>query len=126
MRRGVPVAGIQGYGLWPGIPAFAGMSGVLLEASTPPLARARLGAARRRGGKRIVGPGMARVAALHLGFDRGVAAAPEAGEIARHLHRPMRRRQQLDHERHPPRRDGGMAVEAEQLLHADRKLGPLL
>ena len=37
---------------------------------------------------------MARIAAVHLGLDRGVAAAPEARQIARHLHRPVRRRQE--------------------------------
>src|SRR5262245_25641608 len=94
-RRGDPVAGTQGHGLWPLDPRFRGTErsfvGGQLTLAPLPLARAWLGAARRDGGERIVGPGMARVAALHLGFDRGVAAAPEAGEIARHLHRPMRR-----------------------------------
>ena len=37
---------------------------------------------------------------MHLGLHRGVGAAPEARQVARHLHRPMRRRQQLDHQRH--------------------------
>ena len=53
---------------------------------------------------------MARIAALHLGFHRRIAAAPEARQVARHLHRPVRGRQQLDHQRHPAagdRRDGG-------------------
>src|SRR6266508_6179635 len=51
-----------------------------------PLARARLGAVRGRRRERIVGPGMAGIAALHLRFDCAVAAAPEPGQIARHLH----------------------------------------
>src|ERR1700691_2790105 len=84
---------------------------------------ARFRPARRRGGERIVGPGMARIAALHLGFDRRVAAAPEARQVARHLHRTMRGREELDQERHAATRDAGVAIEPEQLLHPDRELG---
>ncbi len=71
---------------------------------------ARLGAAGGRRGERIVGPGVARIAALHLGFDRCVAAAPEAGQVPGDLHWPMRRRQQLDDQRPspaPPQSDAG-------------------
>src|SRR5207344_1410393 len=92
----------------------------------PSSSSARLGAAGGCGGERIVGPGMAGIAALHFGFDRGVAATPEARQVARDLHRPVRRRQELDHQRYPSAGNGGVAVEAEQLLHADRELGPLL
>ena len=67
---------------------------------------------------------MARIAAFHLGLDRGVAAAPEAGKIARHLHRSLSRGQQRDDERDPSSRNGGMAVEPEQLLDADCDLRP--
>ena len=68
---------------------------------------------------------MPRIAALHLGFDDCVAAAPEARKIACDLHRAMRRRQKLDDERHASAGNGRMSIEAEQFLHADRKLGSL-
>src|ERR1041384_1031108 len=47
---------------------------------------ARLGPAGRWGLQRVVRPGMAWVAALHLGFHGLVAAAPEAGQVAGDLH----------------------------------------
>ena len=65
----------------------------------------------RRRGERIVGPGMLRVAAAHLGAHRRVAAAPEAGQIARHLHRPVRRRQELDQQRDVAAGNRRVAVE---------------
>ena len=78
---------------------------------TPPaLSAARLGASGGWRLQRIVRPRMARIATAHLGLHRGVGAAPEAGQVARHLHRPVRRRQQFDHQRHLARRrcsDGG-------------------
>ena len=52
---------------------------------------ARLGAAGRGRGERIVRPGMARIAPAHLGAHRRIGAAPEAGQVARDLHRPVRR-----------------------------------
>jgi hypothetical protein len=55
------------------------------------LSAAWLGAARGGRAAGVVGPRMAWIAASHLGFDRGIAAAPEARQIARHLDRPMRR-----------------------------------
>src|SRR3954467_774705 len=48
-----------------------------------PSCAAGLGAPRRRGRQGILGPGMARVAAPHFGPHRGVAAAPEPGQVAR-------------------------------------------
>ncbi len=76
----------------------------------PSLNFARLGAPGRRRRDRIVRPGMLRIAAAHLGAHGGVAAAPEAGQVARRLHRPVRRRQQARSPAEPCRRrspDGG-------------------
>jgi hypothetical protein len=36
------------------------------------------------------------ISAAQIGSYVLIAAAPEAGQIARHLHGPVRRRQQLD------------------------------
>src|SRR5579864_2604280 len=83
------------------------------------LTLARLGAPRRRSRDRVLGPRMLRVAAAHLGAHGGVAAAPKSRQVAGHLHRAVRRREQLDQERHPAAGNGGMAVEAEQFLDAD-------
>ena len=57
---------------------------------------ARFGATRRRRGERIVRPGMLGIAAPQVGPNILIAAAPEARQIARHLNRTVRRRQQLD------------------------------
>src|SRR5579872_2499942 len=46
---------------------------------------------RRRGMDRIVRPGMLRVASAHFVAYGGVAAAPEAGQVACGLHRALRR-----------------------------------
>src|SRR5258705_13312309 len=78
----------------------------------------------RRRGKRIVRPGMLRVAAAHLRAHGGVAAAPEARQIARRLHRPVRRREKFDQQRDFAAGNRRMAVDAEQLLDADRYLRP--
>ena len=51
---------------------------------------------------------MTRIAPAHLGAHRRVGAAPEARQVARHLHRPVRRREQLDHQRNAPARDRRM------------------
>ena len=64
-----------------------------------------------RGGERIVGPGMARVAASHLGPHGRIAAAPETRQIARDLHRPPSRRQQLHHKRNASAGDRRMTVD---------------
>src|SRR4051812_15049220 len=88
------------------------------------LSQAPLGPRRGRSSERIVRPMMARIAAFHLGLDRGVAAAPEAGQIARHLHRPLCRGQERNDEGNAPSGDGGVAVETEQLLDADCDLRP--
>src|SRR5262249_15997344 len=58
----------------------------------------RLGPARWRGCNRILRPRMFGVAAAQLGADGRVAAAPKSGQVARGLHRPLRRRQQFDRE----------------------------
>src|ERR1700719_5360234 len=78
----------------------------------------------RRRGKRIVGPGMLWVAAAHLRAHGGVAAAPEARQIARHLHRPVRPREEVDQQRDFAASNRRVAVDAEQLLDADRYLRP--
>src|SRR3974377_2368835 len=98
----------------------------LLAAYLYRLLAARLGPPRRGGRLRVVGPGGARVAATHLRAHRRVAAAPEPRQIARDLHGPVRRRQQLDHQRNPPARNGRMPRQAEQLLHPDGELGAFL
>ena len=61
--------------------------------SSVPLCGARFGPAGRCRCERVVRPGMARIATFHFGFDRPIAAAPEARQVARHLHRPLCRRQ---------------------------------
>src|SRR6516225_9794953 len=83
------------------------------------LRRASFGARCGRRSEGVIGPWMARIAALHFGFDCRIAAAPEAGKVARHLHRPMRGRQQVEDERNATLGNRGMAVETEQLLHAN-------
>src|SRR5262245_11081238 len=47
-----------------------------VDASACPLGSARLGAGGRGGRGRIVGPGVARIAALHLGSDGGPRSLP--------------------------------------------------
>src|SRR5579863_3855924 len=84
-----------------------------------PLFAAVLRAPRRRGGNGIIRPWMLRIAPAHLGAHGSVAAAPEAGQVARDLHRPLRRRKKFDRERDLAAGNGRMAVEPEQLLHAD-------
>ena len=86
------------------------------------------GLARRVGWrcKRIVRPGMARIAAAHLGLHGRIAAAPEIRQVACHLHRAMGRRQQFDDQRHAAAGNRRMAIEAEQFLHADRELRAFL
>src|SRR5580704_9556352 len=86
------------------------------------LTQTRLGAPRRRSGDRILGPWMLGVAPAHLRAHGGVAAAPKSRQIAGHLHRTVRGREQLDQERHFAAGNGRMAVEAEQFLDADRNL----
>ena len=64
------------------------------------------------------------IAAAHVGAHIRPGAAPEAGQVARRLDRPMRRRQQLQRQRHGAAGDRRMLAEAEQLLHADRQHRP--
>src|ERR1700683_4629038 len=75
---------------------------------------------RRGRGDRVVGPWVFRVTSAHFGAHGRVAAAPESRQVARGLYRPVRRRQQVDQQRHFAAGDHRMAVEAEQLLYADR------
>ena len=73
---------------------------------------ARLGPRGRRRMRGIVGPGVPRIAALHLGLDRRPRARPEARQVARDLDRPVRRRQQMQRQRQPAvgdRRDAASA-----------------
>src|SRR6516225_331217 len=71
----------------------------------------------RRSG--IVGPRVARIPPFHLGFHRGPRSLPEARKVAGNLHRPMRRREQMQGERQLAVGDRWMLGEPEQLLHAD-------
>src|ERR1700730_5701340 len=77
---------------------------------------ARLGAPRRRCGDRVLRPRVFGVTAAHFGTHGGIAAAPKTRQVARRLHRPVRRRNELDQQRHFAGGDRRMAVEAEQLL----------
>ena len=61
------------------------------------------------------------VAAAHVGAHIRPGAAPEARQVARRLDRPVRRRQQLERQRHGAAGDRRMPVEPEQFLHADRQ-----
>src|ERR1700722_19119689 len=54
---------------------------------------------RRCGVERIFRPRMFRVASAHFRAHGAVAAAPESGQIARHLLRALCRRKELDQER---------------------------
>src|SRR5208282_6442545 len=86
------------------------------------LSLSRLGTPGCGGGERIVRPGMFWIAAAHLGTHGGVAAAPESGQVAGQLHRPLRRREQFDRQRDSAAGNYWMAVETEKLLDADRDL----
>src|SRR5579875_3302582 len=61
------------------------------------------------------------IAAAQVAPDRRVAAAPEAGEIARHLHRAPRWRQEMQHDGNAALGDAGRLGEAEELLELDRE-----
>src|ERR1700754_795627 len=78
----------------------------------------RLDAARRHRGCRIFWPGMTRIPPAQIGAHRGVAAAPETRQITLDLHRPMRWRQQLQHQRDFALGNRRMHVEAEQFLQS--------
>ena len=78
-------------------------------------------AARGDGLVRIVGPVVLRVAALQLLLHLVVAARPEAREVARHLHRPARRRQQFERDRHACRRRRAATPSARTLPAAARR-----
>ena len=52
----------------------------------------------------ILRPVVLRIPAPQVLAHLGVRAAPEARQIARHLHRPLRRGEQLEGDRHPARR----------------------
>src|SRR5690606_12196247 len=73
-------------------------------------------AARRRRFERILGPVVLRVASPEILAHVAIRTAPEACEIARHLHRPLRRRQQLERDRHAAARDARAFVEPEHFL----------
>ena len=88
--------------------------GVIGRLSRPP----RLGACRGRGGGRVLRPDVARIATAKVGADRGPGAAPEAGQVAGDLDRPVRGRQQMESERDASPGERGMLIEPEQLLHA--------
>src|SRR5690606_35314574 len=74
---------------------------------------------RRRCCNRIVGPGVAGITALEVLGDVFPRATPEAGQVARGLDGSMRGREKHEQQRYLAIGDGGVTVEAEQLLHAD-------
>src|SRR3984957_1451460 len=83
-------------------------------------------AAGRHCARRILRPGMARIASAQIRAHARIAAAPEARQIARHLHWTVRRRQQLQHQRNRRSRNRGMAGQPEQFLQPHRNGWPLL
>src|ERR1051326_7713590 len=67
----------------------------------------------------VLGPRMARVTRAQRLPHFLVRAVPEAREIARDLHRPSVRREQLERDRHLARTDARRGDEAEELLEFD-------
>src|SRR5581483_5949584 len=87
--------------------------------SSPLMEPTRLSRPRRRPrGQRILGPGVARIAAHELAADRRVVPLPEAGEIGRHLHGALVGREQVQRERDAAARDAGALAQAEKILEA--------
>lgn len=78
-------------------------------------------AAGRGGVGRIVRPDVLRIASLHLFLHLAVAPLPEGAQIAGDLQRTLGRRQQLQHQRHPPLGDHRRRGLAEHLLHTHRQ-----
>src|SRR3984893_6229352 len=76
------------------------------------LSWARLDAPRRRRRDRILRPRVLGIKGAHLGAHGGIAAAPKTRQVARRLHRPVRRRNELDQQRHFAGGDRRMAIEA--------------
>src|SRR3984893_4034295 len=74
----------------------------------------------------ILRPGMARIAPAQVGTHRRITAAPKTRQVARNLHRAVRRRQQLQHQRHRAFRDRRVGVESKKFLQADRNGRSLL
>src|SRR6185312_17036667 len=62
-----------------------------------------------------------RIAAAHLAAHGGIAAAPEAAEIARHLQWPPGWREQMQEQRDPAARNARRVARAEQLLETHRE-----
>ena len=75
----------------------------------------------RRGGPRIVRPGMLGIAALQFLLDFGVGPFPEAAQILRHLNRSLRRRQQVQRHRQSARGDARGIGQPEQFLQLHRQ-----
>src|SRR5690606_39519412 len=73
-------------------------------------------APRRRRRQRVVRPVMLRVAPLQVLLHLEVRGPPEALQVARHLDRPARRREQAQREGHPPPGDAGRPRPPEDLL----------
>src|SRR5204862_7850872 len=69
---------------------------------------------------RILGPPVLRVPAPELLADFGIAARPEAPQVARHLHRPTVRRQQFEGQRRPAPAETRRVDDAEQFLELHR------
>ena len=83
------------------------------------LCPAWLGASGGRGVGGIVGPGVARVAAAHIGFHGSPRTAPEARQITGDLERPVGGREQFKRQGQAAVGDAWMRRETEQFLHAD-------
>src|ERR1019366_479349 len=60
---------------------------------TAELRSPRLHPTGRRSTRRILRPGMSWIAPAQIGANRRIAAAPKPRQVARHLHRPVCRRQ---------------------------------
>ena len=64
---------------------------------------------------------MAGIAAAQIGAHLGPGSGPETGQVARHLDRPVRRREKFNGKRQATVGDRRMVLEAEELLDADRQ-----
>src|SRR5690606_31042675 len=89
-------------------------------------APSRLGAMRRCGFDRIFRPDMLGVAPAHVRAYIGPGSAPEPRQVPRRLDGPVRRREQLQRQRHGSAGNGRVSVQAEQLLDADRQYRRLI
>ncbi len=70
--------------------------------------------------ERVLGPVVLRIPATQVLAHLGVASAPKARQIARHLHRALRRGQQFEGQRNLAATDARCLLETEDFLQPDR------